>query len=122
MAASVLADIVMLLHFAFIVFVVAGASMLVRWPRLAWLHLPASLWGAYAVLSGTLCPLTPLENLLRQMAGEQGYAGSYIEHYLLPLIYPPGLTRGVQLLLGVVVIGVNAWLYARWWRRRRPAP
>jgi hypothetical protein len=118
MLASLLADTVMLVHFAFIVFVVAGALLLRRWPWLAWLHLPAALWGAYAVLSGTICPLTPLENHLRAVAGEQGYTGGYIEHYLLPVIYPPGLTRGVQWLLGSGVVAVNAVLYARWWRRR----
>lgn len=121
MTASLLADAVMLLHFAFIVFVVAGAVLLHRWPGLAWVHLPAVLWGAYAVLSGAICPLTPLENRLREMAGEQGYASGYIEHYLLPIIYPPGLTRGVQALLGAGVLALNVWLYTRWWRRQRDA-
>ena len=121
MTASLLADTVMLLHLAFIVFVVAGALLLLRWPGLAWIHLPAAVWGAYAVLSGAICPLTPLENHLRAMAGEQGYEGGYIEHYLFPLIYPPGLTRAVQVLLGAGVLALNVWLYTRWWRRRRAA-
>lgn len=121
MTASLLADAVMLLHFAFIVFVVAGALLLHRWPGLAWIHLPAAVWGAYAVLAGAICPLTPLENHLRAMAGEQGYEGSYIEHYLLPLIYPPGLTQAVQVLLGAGLLALNVWLYTRWWRGRRSA-
>jgi hypothetical protein len=121
MLASLLADAVMLLHLAFIAFVVAGGLLLGRWPWLAWFHLPAASWGAYAALSGAICPLTPLENYLRAIAGEQGYAGGYIEHYLLPLIYAPGLTRGVQWLLGAGVVVVNATLYVHWWRRRAPA-
>ena len=119
MSASLLADAVLLLHLAFIVFVAAGALLLWRWPRLAWLHVPAVLWGAYAELSGTICPLTPLENRLRAAAGEQGYAGDFIGHYLLALIYPQGLTRGAQLLIGAGVLIGNLTLYALWLRRSR---
>jgi hypothetical protein len=115
------ADAVVLLHLAFIVFVVAGAVLLFRWPRVAWLHVPALLWGAYAEFSGALCPLTPLENRLRALAGDAGYSGGFVEHYLIPLIYPEALTREWQMLLGVVVVAINATLYALWiaWRRRR---
>jgi hypothetical protein len=120
MSASLLADAVLLLHLAFIVFVACGALLLWRWPRVVWLHVPAVLWGAYAELSGTICPLTPLENHLRLLAGEAGYAGGFIEHYLTALIYPQGLTRGTQLWIGAVVVIVNLTLYAAWLRRRVP--
>ena len=118
MLASWLAGAVLVLHLLFIAFVVAGAALLWRWPRLAWLHVPAVLWGAYAELSGTICPLTPLENRLRALAGEAGYTQGFIEHYLLPLIYPAALTREVQLALGAAVVAVNVLLYALWLRSR----
>ncbi len=120
MGASLAADAVLLLHGLFIVFVVGGAALLWRWPRVAWLHLPAALWGAYAELSGTLCPLTPLENHLRRLAGERGYDSGFIEHYLLPLIYPEGLTRETQWWLGASVVLLNGLLYGLWaWGRHR---
>ncbi len=112
--AGLLADAVILLHLAFIAFVVAGAALLLRWPRLALLHVPAMLWGAYAEFSGALCPLTPLENRLRVLAGASGYHGGFVEHYLIPLIYPATLTGESQTLLGIVVVGVNVVLYAVW--------
>ncbi len=114
-----LADVVVLLHFAFILFVFLGGLLVVRRPRLAWLHLPAACWGALIEFRGWLCPLTPLENKLRLAAGQEGYATGFVEHYILPLVYPPGLTREVQLLLGVAVLLVNAAAYAWVWRRRR---
>ena len=120
MLASWLADAVLVLHLLFIVFVVAGAALLWRWPRLAWLHLPAALWGAYAEFSGAICPLKPLENRLRALAGEAGYAQGFIEHYLLALIYPAALTREVQFALGGAVLLLNLLLYALWLRSRRP--
>lgn len=117
---ALLADGVVLLHAAFIAFVLLGGLLCVRWPRLVLLHLPAWVWGAYIELSGGLCPLTPLENRLRTAAGEAGYRGGFVEHYLLPLIYPAALTRDVQLLLGGAVIALNlavyAWLLWRWRR------
>ena len=120
MSASLAADAVLLLHGLFIAFVIAGAALLWRWPRVAWLHLPAALWGAYAELSGTLCPLTPLENSLRRLAGERGYDSGFIEHYLLPLIYPEGLTRETQWWLGAGVVLLNGLLYGLWaWSRHR---
>lgn len=117
---ALLADGVVLLHVAFIAFVVLGGLLCLRWPWLVLLHLPAWAWGAYVELSGGLCPLTPLENRLRAAAGEAGYRGGFVEHYLLPLIYPAALTRDVQLLLGGAVIALNlavyAWLLWRWRR------
>jgi hypothetical protein len=122
------ADGVVLLHLLFIAFVVGGAALLPRWPRLLWLHLPALLWGLYVEASGNLCPLTPLENDLRALAGAQGYDGGFVEHYLLPLLYPSGLTRKLQWLLALAVLTLNAVLYGRWLamrpsrvRRRDPA-
>ncbi len=119
---ALLADAVLLLHLAYIVFVVAGAALLTRWPRLLWLHLPALAWGAWVELASRVCPLTPLENRLRGRAGEVGYDEGFVAHYLLPLIYPPGLTPGWQWLLGVLLLAVNAALYWRWWRRGRVSP
>jgi hypothetical protein len=107
------ADLVVLLHLGFLLFVVLGAFLVLRRPRLAWLHLPAVAWGAMIELSGwTVCPVTPLENALRRAAGAEGYSGGFIDHYILPLIYPPGLTRPAQVGLGVLVLGLNLALYA----------
>ena len=118
MLASVLAMLVVLLHLAFIVFVVAGGFLARRWPRLAWVHVPCAAWGVFIELSGRVCPLTPLENLLRRRAGQAGYAESFIEHYLLALVYPQCLTPGLQLAAAGLVLGANALAYGRLWRRR----
>lgn len=115
---AVLADVVVAVHFGFLLFVVAGALLVVRWPRLAWIHLPCVAWGAWIALSGGVCPLTPLEIDLRQMAGQAGYSGSFIGHYLLAVLYPEGLTRGAQTALGAGAIVLNLGLYAWIWRRR----
>lgn len=122
-----LADAMLLLHLAFILFVVLGGFLLRRFPRLAWLHLPAAAWGAYVEFAGKLCPLTPLENRLRLLGGEAGYRGGFIEHYLLPFVYPEALAREPQLALGLGVIAINVVAYAAWWRqrsgcRRSPTP
>ncbi|PZX23448.1 conserved hypothetical protein; putative membrane protein [Cupriavidus phytorum] len=117
--AAWLADLVVILHALFIVFVVAGGLLVLRWPRAAWVHLPAAVWGVLIEWAGWICPLTPLENTLRQAAGQAGYSGGFVERYLLPLIYPAGLTPAVQLWLGLVVLVVNVAIYALWWRRRR---
>jgi uncharacterized protein DUF2784 len=112
-----LADAVLILHLAFILFVVLG-GLLVFWRRrLAWLHLPAVAWGILIELAGWICPLTPLENWLRMQGGERGYSGGFIEHYLASLIYPDGLTRELQWLLAALVIAINAAIYFRVWRR-----
>ncbi|WP_297911774.1 DUF2784 domain-containing protein [Thiomonas sp.] len=111
-------DLVLLAHLLFIAFVVAGAALVARWPALLPWQLAALAWGAGIEFSGWLCPLTLLENALRHAAGEQGYAGDFVSRYLLRLIYPDGLTRGVQLLLGIGVLLLNALLYAPLLRRR----
>lgn len=111
MLASLAADLVVLIHFAFIVFVIAGGWLVLRYPRVAWLHLPVVAWGAGIELVGWICPLTPLENALRRAAGEAGYSEGFMEHYLLPLIYPAGLTHEIQIGLGLFVLIVNALIY-----------
>lgn len=114
------ADAVVLLHLGFILFVLLGGLLLLRWPRLAWLHAPAAAWGMAVEFLHFYCPLTPLENHFRQAAGEHGYSGGFIEHYLIPLIYPVGLTETVQTALGLLVLTVNLPPYGLLvWRRLR---
>ncbi len=117
----VLADAVVVLHLGFILFVVLGAFLVLKRPALAWLHLPVVVWGAWIEFSGWICPLTPLENRLRLLGSESGYSGGFIEHYLLPVIYPDGLTRNVQLALGIAVLAINLTVYGLLWRRRTRA-
>ena len=105
------ADFVVLLHFAFIIFVVFGGLAGWRRPILMWLHIPAAAWGAFIELSGRVCPLTPLENRLRIAAGEIGYSGGFIEQYLIPVVYPDDLTRWVQISLGVGGVVINVVVY-----------
>jgi len=114
-----LADAVLVLHLGFILFVVLGGLVVLRAPWLAWLHLPAVVWGVLIEVFGWICPLTPLENRLRALGGEGGYAGGFIEHYLTALIYPAGLTRSMQVALGVIVIAINLVIYIRLLTRRR---
>lgn len=102
---------VVLVHLLFIVFVLLGGLLVVRWHGLVWLHLPAVAWGVVVEVLHLQCPLTPLENSLRRAAGEAGYSGGFIEHYLLAIIYPVGLTPQIQLWLGAVVVLVNALVY-----------
>jgi hypothetical protein len=117
---SVLADVTLVVHFAFVVFVVAGGLLVMRWPRLVWAHIPAAVWGALIEFGGWVCPLTPLENEFRRRAGEAAYGGGFVERYLLPVIYPGAMTRTVQVTLGVLVIAVNALIYGLvFWRRRK---
>ena len=108
---GLLADLTVLVHAAFILFAVCGGLLVLRWPRIAWLHVPAVLWAAFIEFSGRICPLTPLENHYRELAGESGYSGGFIEHYVLPVIYPAGLTRDIQLWLGLGVLVVNIVAY-----------
>jgi hypothetical protein len=116
------ADVVLAGHLVFIAFVMLGALVVLRWRWLAWLHVPALAWAVFVEASGSVCPLTPLENLLRMRAGDAGYAGGFVEHYQLALVYPEGLTRQLQWLLAAVVLVVNALLYGWLWvRLRRPA-
>jgi hypothetical protein len=112
------ADTVLLLHLGFIVFVVLGAALVARWPRLVALHLPAATWGFFVELTGRGCPLTAVENFLRVKAGSSGYAGSFVEHYLLAVLYPDGLTREGQFTLAAMVVIINAALYG-WLLHRR---
>ncbi len=116
---GLLADLLLLLHLAFVVFVVAGGLLALRWPRVARAHLPCAAWGAFVELSGGICPITPLENLLRRAAGQAGFEGGFVEYYLLPVLYPGNLTRGVQVTLGLLVIVTNVLVYALVWQRSR---
>jgi uncharacterized protein DUF2784 len=117
------ADAVLVGHLAFIAFVMLGALAVWRWRWVTWLHVPALAWAAFVEASGRVCPLTPLENALRMSAGDKGYAGDFVEHYLLAIVYPSGLTREIQWLLAALVLIVNALLYGRLWlRARRSAP
>ena len=118
MAYAWAASAVVALHFAFIVFVVFGGVLVMRDLRWAWLHLPAVAWVVWLELTGAICPLTPLENTLRMQAGEAGYSGGFIDHYLTPIIYPAGLTPHIQWALGIAVFALNAIVYARAWRQR----
>lgn len=119
MLARFLADVVVVVHALFTVFVALGGLLVLRWPRLAWLHLPAALWGILIEYVGWVCPLTPLENALRRAGGEAGYGGGFVEHYVLRVLYPAGLTRGTQYVLGTLVLLVNVLVYAVLLHRRR---
>jgi hypothetical protein len=116
-----LADAVLVFHLLFVVFAVAGGLLALRWPRTAWLHLPVLAWAATVEFTGWICPLTPLENSLRRLGGEAGYAGGFIEHYAVALLYPAALTRDVQMLLGAGLVAFNVAVYALVLRRRRKA-
>ena len=116
-----LADLVLILHASFVVFVMLGGLLVWRWPRLAWLHIPAVCWGAGIEFLGAICPLTPLENQWRRLAGEQGYTGGFIDHYVIALLYPDGLSRTAQVVIGALVLAVNLGLYALMLRRQSRA-
>jgi hypothetical protein len=116
-----MADLVVLLHFLFVLFVVCGGALALWWPRIIWLHVPAVLWGAWIEFSGGICPLTPLENELRRAQGQAAYEGDFIAHYILPVLYPGGLTRTHQLVLGALALLLNVVIYAAvFGRPRRP--
>ena len=108
---NLLADAVIIVHFLFILFVAAGGLLILRWPRMAWLHLPAACWGAFIEFAGWICPLTPLENRLRRLGGEAPYTGDFVVYYLVPVIYPAGLTPLTQYILGGLVVAVNLVIY-----------
>ena len=120
--ARLLADLVLLLHLAFVLFVVFGGLLVLRRRRIAWLHVPAFVWGAAIEFGGWICPLTPLENRLREMSGAGGYAGGYaggfVERYLVPVLYPGELTREVQIGLGLAVLLINLTIYGFLLRRK----
>ena len=105
------ADAILILHLVFVIFVVLGGVIVLRWPRLAWLHVPAVLWAAWVEFAGCICPLTTLEISLRQRAGEVEYAGDFVEHYLTSALYPEGLTRTTQIALGGAVVLINLAVY-----------
>jgi hypothetical protein len=117
-----LAAAVLLLHLGFILFVVAGAALVARRRRLLPLHLAAVAWGIVVEVTGAACPLTALENRLRLLAGAAGYAGGFLDHYLLALLYPAGLTRDMQWMLAAAVLALNAVLYASILHRHRSGP
>jgi hypothetical protein len=116
---GVLAGAIVVGHMAFVAFAVVGALFAVRWPWMAAVHVPAAAWAAYIELSGGICPLTPLENALRARAGLDAYSGDFVARYLLPVLYPEGLTRDAQLVLSLLVVVVNVGLYAFVYMRRR---
>jgi drug/metabolite transporter superfamily protein YnfA len=108
---NTLADTIVLIHFLFIIFVVGGGLLVIRWPKMAIVHLPAAVWGASVEIFGWICPLTPLENHFRNLAGDNAYSGDFIARYLLPVIYPENLTHSVQQVLGTIVLAVNVIIY-----------
>jgi len=119
MTYALAADAVMAFHFLIIIFALFGSFLILRWPKMIWLHLPALAWGAYIELSGNICPLTPLENHFRELAGEGAYYGGFITHYLGPIIYPANLTRGGQYLALAILVAFNLAGYGLVWRRHR---
>lgn len=115
---SLLADLVVVLHLAFVLFVLFGGLLTVKWPRALWLHLPAMAWGCIIEFTGLVCPLTPLENRLRMQAGESGYQGDFLSRWLLSILYPDFLTPGIQVALGGLVLALNGMIYAWIWRKK----
>jgi len=122
MLARIAADGVLVLHLAFIAFVLLGGLLVLRWRHLVFLHVPAVVWAVFIELNGASCPLTFVENRLRSAAGMSGYAGGFIEHYLMRVIYPAGLTRPIEFLLAMVVIVVNVAIYGAMLRSNRERP
>ncbi|MFD4836891.1 DUF2784 domain-containing protein [Achromobacter sp. NPDC058515] len=119
MTYRILADLVLVVHGLFVAFVMFGGLLALWKPRIAYVHLPAMAWGALVIGMGWICPLTPLEVSLREQAGQEGYAGGFIEHYILGIIYPEGITRQTQVILAALLIVGNIAIYALWARRRR---
>jgi len=121
MSYRIAADLVLVAHFAFVILVVAGGLAAFRYAWFAWIHIPAATWGAFVELTGRICPLTTLENSLRSSAGQEGYANSFVEQYIVPVIYPAGLTRNLQFVLATLVVTVNVIIYATIVIRKRSA-
>jgi hypothetical protein len=111
MSERIAADAVLVLHLAFVLFAVLGGLLVLRVPGFAWLHLPALAWAAFVEFTGRVCPLTPLEVALRRAAGDSGYAGGFVEHYIVALLYPETLTRDVQMVLGAALVVLNVVIY-----------
>ena len=121
------ADAVVIFHFCFVAFVVTGGLLVLRWRRVMWAHLPAVAWGVYVEFSHRICPLTPLENHLRELGGSSAYQGGFVDHYIMPVLYPDGLTASMQVALGSLILAINvicyaAIIYRLRTARRRPAP
>ena len=114
-----LAALVVVVHLTFVVFATLGGMLAIRWPRIAWVHLPCAAWAAFVEFSGRICPLTPLENALRRRAGLEYYSGDFVANYIFPVLYPEGLTRDAQLAIGAFVVMLNVVAYAWVLRRRR---
>lgn len=115
---SLLADLIVVLHFSFVLFVLFGGLLTVKWPHVMWVHGPALAWGCLVEFTGLVCPLTPLENRLRMMGGESGYHGDFLSRWLLPVLYPDFLTPGIQIALGCLLLALNVTIYAWIWRTR----
>lgn len=118
---GMLADAVVVVHAVFVLFAVFGGFLILRWRRLAWLHIPAVLWAALVEMAGWFCPLTPLENLLRRRAGDETYQSDFIGHYIMSVLYPDALTRDLQNALGLAVLFINVSIYAWVWHRSKKA-
>jgi len=116
---GIFADIVVLAHTAFVLFAVFGGFLVLRRRWLAWFHIPAVLWATLVEAAGWICPLTPLENLLRHRAGERMYQSDFIEHYIMPILYPSALMRELQITLGLMVLFINISIYAWIWHRAK---
>jgi hypothetical protein len=110
------ANALALIHFAFIAFVIFGGLLLLKWPKVMWLHVPAAVWGALIEFAGWYCPLTSMENAMLRRAGQSGYSDGFVAHYLFRVIYPAGLTRGLEIAIGVFVLVVNVSVYVRVFR------
>ena len=119
MTYRLLADLVLIVHAAFVAFVVFGALLMLKWRKVIWIHLPAVTWGVLVEFAGIICPLTPLEVGLRRLGGEAGYEGGFIDHYLTALLYPTGLTREIQIAFGIAAVLLNATIYGWLLARRR---
>jgi hypothetical protein len=116
-----LADLVVLLHVGFVLFVMLGGFLVLWKSYMAWYHIPAVFWAASIEFLGWICPLTPLENMLRARGGDAGYATGFVEHYIMPILYPAALTREMQISLGIIVLGVNVAVYLTLWQKNRKA-
>ncbi|HEX2060349.1 MAG TPA: DUF2784 domain-containing protein [Thermoanaerobaculia bacterium] len=116
MSSHILAIAVALLHLVFILFVLFGGFLVLKWPKLMWLHLPAAVWGVMIEFAGWWCPLTKWENYFLAQAGRAGYSGGFVAHYIMPIIYPPGLTRSHEIAIGAILLVLNAGIYVRVFR------
>lgn len=122
MAYRLLTDLIVALHLTFVLFTALGGLLALRWRWFPWVHLPAAAWGGFVEVTGRICPLTPLENWLRVRGGGSAYEGDFIERYLVPIVYPPSLTREIQLTLGAFLVLINGAIYAKVWHRLAGVP